>query len=119
MNRSSDGSLRAMPARSEGRGNCAATTPESAVAKTTSVNTIRIKRILRFFALNDFDRFGSVLLHQRQQPGVEEANLKQHQERHRAVDALAQGVEQRGREVEAERELDHRLHRHRLAVLLL
>src|SRR5689334_25189004 len=111
-----------MPARSAGRGNCAARTAGNTTI-STSVNRARMSyswgsKISGFFALNDFDRFRSVLLEERQQTGVEEPDLEQHQERHGAVDAVAQRVEQRRREIEPERDFDHRLHRHRLAVLL-
>ena len=37
-----------------------------------------------------------MLLQQREHAGVEEADLEQHQERHGAVDAVGQGVEQGG-----------------------
>ena len=50
--------------------------------------------------------------------GVEEADLEQHQKRHRPVDLVRQRVEHRRGEIEAERQLDQRLHGHRLAVLL-
>src|SRR5262245_60501460 len=49
------------------------------------------------------------LLDDREQPSVEEADLEQHQERQRAVDAVRQRVEDRDREVEAEPQFDQRL----------
>src|SRR5690349_17589231 len=58
------------------------------------------------------------LLHDRQEAGVEEADLEQHQERQRAVDAVGEGVEHRHREVEAEAQLDQRLRQLDLVVLL-
>src|SRR5687767_9927953 len=58
------------------------------------------------------------LLDDRQQPRVEEADLEQDEERHRAVDPVGERVEHRGREVETERDFDHRLHDEALAVLL-
>src|ERR1043165_7937297 len=51
-----------------------------------------------------------VLLDDRQQPCVEEPDLEEHQERDGAEDAVGLRVEHGGREVEAERELDDRLH---------
>src|SRR5688572_1954501 len=63
-------------------------------------------------------RLTGVLLDDRQQPGVEEANLEQHEERQRAVDAVAERIEHRGREVQAQRQLDHRLHGEVLTVSL-
>src|SRR5205823_10848019 len=64
------------------------------------------------------DRVARVLLDDRKQPGVEEADLEQYEERQRAVDLIRERVEHRPREVEAERELDERLNRDRLTVLL-
>src|SRR5688500_18839802 len=58
------------------------------------------------------------LLHDREQTGVEEADLEQHQERQRAVDAVGQRVEDGDREVEAEAALDQRLRQLDLVVLL-
>src|SRR5262245_49259689 len=66
-----------------------------------------------------FDRIvAGVLLDDRQQPRVEEADLEEHEERHGAEDAVGERVEHRGREVEAERQLDDRLHDEVLPVLL-
>ena len=64
------------------------------------------------------NRIASVLLHDRQEAGVEEADLEQHQKRHRPVDAVRQRVEHRGREIQAEGQLDERLHGDRLAIVL-
>src|SRR3954468_24846917 len=58
------------------------------------------------------------LLQDRQQPRVEEADLEQHQEGQRAVDLVDQRVEHRGGEIEAEAQLDQRLHADLLLVLL-
>src|SRR5215831_15771698 len=72
--------------------------------------------------LGDFRRhFVAVareLLQDREQARVEEADLEEHQERQRAVDLVDQRVVDGGGEVEAERQLDHRLHAHLLLVLL-
>src|SRR5688500_544579 len=58
------------------------------------------------------------LLHDRKQARVEEADLEQHEERQRAVDAVGQRVEHRDGEVEAERALDQRLGELDLVILL-
>ena len=59
------------------------------------------------------------LLHDRHEPRVEEAELEEHQERHGAVDVVRERVDHRAREVEPERQLDERLHGHRLVILLV
>src|ERR1051325_6409335 len=59
-----------------------------------------------------------VLLHERHETGVEEADLEEHQERQRAVDLIGERVEHRRREVQPEPELDERLDRDRLVILL-
>src|SRR5260221_5678437 len=65
------------------------------------------------------DDLGSgVLLRDRQQAGVEEADLEEDEERQSAVDPVGERVEHRGREVETERQLDERLHGDRLTVFL-
>src|SRR5688572_6278735 len=64
------------------------------------------------------DALGGVLLNDREQPHVEEADLEQDQERQRAVDAVGERVEDRGGEVEPQTELDHRLHDEALTILL-
>src|SRR5262245_60753162 len=66
------------------------------------------------------DRLGvaGVLLNDRDETGVEESDLEEHQERERAVDLVGERIENRGGEIQAERELDERLNRDRLVVLL-
>src|SRR5437762_1952505 len=59
-----------------------------------------------------------VLLHERDETGVEEADLEEHEERQRTVNLVRERVEHRRREVQAERELDERLNRDRGVVLL-
>src|SRR5438128_807845 len=59
------------------------------------------------------------LLEDREESGVEEPELKQHEERQRAVDVVLERVEDREREVEAERHLHKRLDRHRLMIFLV
>src|SRR5207249_4564653 len=51
-----------------------------------------------------------VLLHDRQQTGVQEPDLEEHEERDGRVNAVRERVEHGPREIEAERELHHRLH---------
>src|SRR5215510_13721421 len=58
------------------------------------------------------------LLDDREQAGVEEADLEEHEERQRAVDAVGQRVEHRDREVEPEAQLDQRLRQLDLVILL-
>src|SRR3954467_5602006 len=58
------------------------------------------------------------LLDDREEARVEEADLEEHQERQRAVDAVGQRVEHREGEVEAESALDQRLGEVDLVVLL-
>src|SRR5262245_45771719 len=59
-----------------------------------------------------------VLLHDRHETGVEESDLEEHQERQRAVDLVRERIEHRGREVQAQRELDQRLNGDGLVILL-
>src|SRR5437870_58395 len=59
-----------------------------------------------------------VLLHERDETRVEEADLEEHEERQRAVNLVRERVENRRREVQAERELDERLDGDRRVVLL-
>src|ERR1043166_4489754 len=62
--------------------------------------------------------FAGVLLHDRDEAGIEESDLEEHEERQRAVDLIRERVEDRRREIQAERELDERLDRHRLGITL-
>src|SRR5450759_5902917 len=50
------------------------------------------------------------LLKDREEPRVEEPDLEQHEERHRAVDLVDEGVEHRAGEIQAQGQLDERLH---------
>src|SRR5712691_4261811 len=59
-----------------------------------------------------------VLLHDRDEAGVEEADLKKHEEGERAVNLVRQRVKDRGREVQTKRELDERLDGDGLMILL-
>src|SRR5262249_30461826 len=58
------------------------------------------------------------LLEDREQARVEEPDLEEHQERQRAVDLVDERVEHRRAEIDAERQLDERLHADLLLVLL-
>src|SRR6188768_1008742 len=58
------------------------------------------------------------LLEDREEARVEEADLEEHQERQRTVNLVGQRVEDRRREVEAERDLDDRLNSDRQVILL-
>src|SRR5215472_5376071 len=68
--------------------------------------------------LADGVRFAGVLLNDRDQACVKEPDLEEHQKRQRAVDLVRERVENRGGEVQTERELYERLDRYRLVVLL-
>src|SRR5262245_65895063 len=58
-----------------------------------------------------------VLLNDGHQTGIENSDLKQHEERQRAVDLIRQRVENRRREIKAQCQFDERLDRHGLTVL--
>src|SRR4029453_6815749 len=60
-----------------------------------------------------------VLLNDGHQARVEKSDLKQHEERQRAVDLIRQRVENGRREVQAQCQFDERLDRHRLTGFLL
>src|SRR5258706_10297318 len=64
------------------------------------------------------DAVARELLDDGEQAGVEEAHLKEHEKRQRAVDAVGQRVEHRRGEIEPKSQFDERLHRNLLAVLL-
>src|SRR2546423_14051921 len=66
----------------------------------------------------EHDGIAGVLLHERQQSGIEKADLKQDQERHGSVDLIGKRVEHRGGEVQPELQLDERLQGYRLPVFL-
>src|SRR3954447_11668484 len=65
-------------------------------------------RLLGDFGGLEHDGLARVLLQDRQETGVEEPDLEQHQEWQRSVDLVDQGVEHRGGEVEPERHFDDR-----------
>src|SRR4026208_1818377 len=56
------------------------------------------------------------LLEDGQKSGIEETDLEQHEEGHRAVNPVLKRVEDRSREVQAKPDFDERLDRHRLVV---
>src|SRR5262245_28879242 len=72
--------------------------------------------------LRDFRRLNHVvaseLLEDRQEAGIKEPDLEEHQEWHCGVNLIGQGVEHRRREIEAKRQLDEWLDADRLVVLL-
>src|SRR5438874_12180610 len=98
------------------RGASAADTPESSTRRSmsdriVSGETLRTATLLatRHLGIEDH-RIVGVLLDDRQQARVKEADLEQDEERQRAVDLVGERVEDGEREVEPERELDERLH---------
>src|SRR5688572_4222109 len=61
-----------------------------------------------FFRLQD-DVAAGELLHDRKQACVKEADLEEHEEGNRAIDAVGERIEHGGRKVQTERQLNHRL----------
>src|SRR4051812_14329588 len=64
------------------------------------------------------DAFTRVLLNDGEKTGVKKTDLKQHQERQGAVDAIRERVKDRRGEVQPKRELDQRLDDEALAIFL-
>src|SRR6266536_3995306 len=98
--------------------------PPSSTSRSMSLRMLSgVTRVTATLAFNFVETCGHdlrarVLLRDREQTRIEEADLEEDEERQRAVDAIGERVEDRRREIEAERELHERLHGDRLAVLL-
>ena len=85
-----------------------------ATVDSTTASQLLAVRDLRL----QHDAVAGELLNDGEKAGVEEADLEEHQERQRAVDAVGQRVEDRGGEVEPEAQLDERLDGDRLPIPL-